>query len=152
VGLIFGLPHLVYLATSSTLTRTFDLTSDKSKPLEILIFAFVAQSLCLLGQANAVSITALILWRLGMGLSMTAGFISLHQMISRVTQKSQAGGFFGWLEGCVKASSIIGGIIASFGFKYNGANSLFVYSASLFIFISVFIGYRTWSVNKERPA
>jgi MFS family permease len=146
IGLLFGLPHFIYLACAGPLSTKI----HKSRFVETLIVTFIMQSIALIGQGLSETLWQILLWRLLMGLSMTTSFICIHGLISNVTLPSQAGGLFGWLESSIKFSVVFGGILASFGYSQFGSRSLFFISAAAFIAPSIFLLYRTWFISKER--
>jgi MFS family permease len=148
LGLLFGLPHLIYLAASLPLSRIL----KQNRSIELLASAFLFQAVTLIGQFSARSLIPLIIWRLLMGIFMTISFICLHRLISNASKPTEAGGLFGWLEGAVKMSSVAGGLLASLFFQYWGSNSLFFFSAAFFFSTAFFLAFRTWVISKESTA
>lgn len=109
-GMLFGLPHAVYLFAALPLTRWL----IHGRRSVILAAAFAVLVLCLAGQALAGSLAALVAWRLGMGLAMTAGFIALHGLIAGVVHDDNAGRAFGWFESSSKWGAVAAGLSAGF--------------------------------------
>jgi MFS family permease len=79
LGLIFGLPHLAYLACAAPLTKII----GSNRLLETLTGAFALQALSILGQALSKSLIVLMSYRLLSGVSMTLIFICIHLMIAK---------------------------------------------------------------------
>jgi MFS family permease len=148
MGMLFGIPHLVYLAAATPLSAKI----KSNRLYETLIGSFILQAVTLLGQSFSHSLTSVILWRVCMGLTMTASFISIHGLIAQVSRPNRAGGLFGWLESSVKVSSVIGGVIASFAYQYSGSNSHFSMSAGILSCTAILLTYRNGLASKERPA
>ena len=109
-GLLFGLPHAVYLLAALPLTR--GLASGRQALTLTVVFAALA--VCLVGQALAGSLAALIVWRLVMGVAMTAGFVALHGLIAGVVHGGNAGRTFGWFESSSKWGAVAAGLSAGF--------------------------------------
>jgi MFS family permease len=109
-GMLFGLPHAIYLIAALPLTRWL----TRGRHSVTLAAAFAVLVLCLAGQALAGSLAALVAWRLGMGLAMTAGFIALHGLITGVVHDGNAGRAFGWFESSSKWGAVAGGLSAGF--------------------------------------
>lgn len=115
-GLLFGVPNLLYLATAGVLTGRF---GQRVSPAG-LAWMFLLMAIALFGQAQAQSLTGLILWRTLMGLAMTGGFIVLHALVAALIHESNAGRTFGWLEsgskwGAVAAGLAAGAMVDGFG-------------------------------------
>lgn len=107
-GVLFGLPHLVYLVLALPLTRWL----GKRHLLVTLEIAYVLLLVSLLGQAQNLGIEWMVVWRLLMGLGMTMGFIVLHGMIASTLKHSSAGKTFGWLESSSKWGGVAAGLCA----------------------------------------
>ncbi|PPC93682.1 MAG: MFS transporter [Methylotenera sp.] len=115
-GLLFGLPHLVYLMLALPMTRWL----GKRYLLVNLGIAFVLLLASLIGQAQQTGIEWLVIWRLLMGIGMTISFIVLHTMIASTIKHHSAGETFGWFEssskwGAVGAGLCAGVVSAQFG-------------------------------------
>ncbi|GAO72177.1 MULTISPECIES: MFS transporter [Comamonas] len=106
-GLLFGLPHLVYLAAAPLLSRRLGLAPS----LGLLATAYGTLVITLLAQAAPLGLPALVTWRLLMGTAMTVGFIALHALVASVVHAGNAGRTFGWFE----SSSKWGGVVAGLG-------------------------------------
>jgi MFS family permease len=126
-GLLFGLPHAVYLLVALPMTRW--LLHGRRVP--ILTVAFGALALSLIGQALTGSLVALIAWRVLMGLAMTAGFIALHGLIAGVVHSSNAGRAFGWFESSSKWGAVAAGLSAGLAAQTFGLNAPFLLGAAL---------------------
>lgn len=105
-GLLFGLPHGVYLLAAPLLSRWLGMR----RPLLTLAVAFAALALSLAGQYSATSLAGLVLGRLAMGLAMTAGFIGLHALVAGVVRSHSAGRSFGWFESSSKWGAVAAGL------------------------------------------
>lgn len=106
-GLLFGLPHLVYLLAAPLLARRFGAPS-----LGVLAFGFFALALALAAQALAHGLPALVGWRLVMGAAMSVGFVGLHALVASVVEAGSAGRSFGWIESSSKWGGAAGGLAA----------------------------------------
>lgn len=107
-GLLFGLPHLVYLLLALPMTRWL----GKSYLLVNLGIAFVLLLASLIGQTQQTDIEWLVIWRLIMGLAMTMSFIVLHAMIASTIRHQSAGATFGWFESSSKWGGVAAGLFA----------------------------------------
>jgi len=121
-GLLFGLPHAVYLLAAVPMTRW--LAHGRRAP--ILATAFGILALSLIGQALAGSLAALIAWRVQMGVAMTGGFIALHGLIASVVHGGNAGRAFGWFESSSKWGAVAAGLSAGFAAQLYGLNAPFL--------------------------
>lgn len=126
-GLLFGLPHAVYLLAALPLTRWL----ARGRRAVTLAAAFAALALCLVGQALAGSLATLIAWRLVMGLAMTAGFIALHGLIAGVVHGGNAGRTFGWFESSSKWGAVAAGLSAGFVAQAVGLSAPFLLGAAI---------------------
>jgi len=107
-GFLFGLPHLVYLATAPLLLHWL----GTFRPLLIVGAAFIAMIVSFIGQIYSSSLEWLIGWRLVMGIAMTTGFIGLHALIAGVVRIGSAGQTFGWFESGSKWGAVGAGFVA----------------------------------------
>lgn len=106
-GLLFGLPHLVYLLAAPLLSRWLG-----TRLLLLTVgTAFAALALSFAAQYLATTVAGLVLGRLVMGLAMTAGFIGLHALVAGVVRSDSAGRAFG----CFESSSKWGAVGAGLG-------------------------------------
>lgn len=115
-GLLFGLPHLVYLAAAPLFSRWL---GTRWRLIAVGV-AFAALMASLFGQVTPWSLGWLVIWRVAMGIAMTAGFIGLHALVAGVVRRHSAGRMFGWFEssskwGAVGAGLVAGGVAALAG-------------------------------------
>lgn len=108
IGLLFGLPHLVYLLLAAPAAHLL----GRGHRLATLAGSFIALSLCCAGQAYVTALWALVAWRLGMGVAMTIAFIALHALMAGVVRARTAGRTFGWFESGAKWGAVAGGLTA----------------------------------------
>lgn len=125
IGLLFGLPHGVYLLAALPLTRWL----GRKRRLATLSLAFAALLLSLAGQSAAEGLEVLIAWRLAMGLAMTLGFIALHALIAGVVHGGNAGRRFGWFESSSKWGAVAAGISAGLAAEAFGLRAPFLLGA-----------------------
>ncbi|MFA5985331.1 MAG: MFS transporter [Methylococcaceae bacterium] len=107
-GVLFGLPNLIYLVTASLLSRYLQ---PYMTPIG-LAWLFLLMAISLIGQAQTANLSALIAWRILMGLAMTGGFIVLHALVASLVCEHSAGRTFGWLESSAKYGAVVAGIAA----------------------------------------
>lgn len=107
-GILFGLPHLVYLVSAAPLS----LFLARRRPQATLATAFLLLAASLAGQALAADVATLSGWRAAMGLAMTAGFIGLHGAVAEVAGAENAGRVFGWLDSASKWGGVGAGVVA----------------------------------------
>lgn len=110
-GLLFGLPHLIYLLCAVPLSRYL----GQRDLVFMLLLSYLLLASSLFGQALFPSLSAVAAWRVVMGLSMTVGFIGLHALIARIVNSDNAGRTFGWFESNAKWGAVIAGLIAGTG-------------------------------------
>lgn len=126
-GLLFGLPHAVYLLAAMPMTRWL----ARRRQAATLAMALAALALCLAGQALASSLVALIAWRLVMGLAMTVGFVALHGLIAGIVHGGNAGRTFGWFESSSKWGAVAAGLSAGFAAQAFSLGSPFLLGAAI---------------------
>ncbi|RFC40175.1 MAG: putative arabinose efflux permease, MFS family [Candidatus Nitrotoga sp. CP45] len=107
-GLLFGLPHLIYLLCAVPLSRYL----GQRGLVFMLSISYLLLAASLFGQALFPSLPAVISWRIVMGFSMTIGFIGLHALIAGIVTSGNAGRTFGWFESSSKWGAVIAGLIA----------------------------------------
>ncbi|RFC32278.1 MAG: putative arabinose efflux permease, MFS family [Candidatus Nitrotoga sp. SPKER] len=107
-GLLFGLPHLIYLLCAMPLSRYL----EQRGLVFMLSISYLLLAASLFGQALFPSLPAVITWRIVMGFSMTIGFIGLHALIAGIVTSGNAGRTFGWFESSSKWGAVIAGLIA----------------------------------------
>lgn len=107
-GLLFGIPHLVYLLCAMPLSRYL----GQGHLLVTLSSSFLLIAGALVAQALFPTLAGLTAGRIAMGLGMTLGFISLHALIAAVVTHENAGRTFGWFESNAKWGAVGAGLIA----------------------------------------
>lgn len=114
-GLLYSLPHGVYLALLLTPYRLFRASRHASMlPVGLAVFA-----VSYLIQAVADTLTTLMLGRLAMGVGMTLCLFAINRETARLASAAGAGRHFGTLDGIGKwagvAAGLLAGITAGFG-------------------------------------
>lgn len=107
-GLLFGLPHLIYLLSAIPLSRYL----GQDSLIVTLALSFLLLAASLLGQALMPALPAVAAWRVVMGLGMTAAYIGLHALIAGLVDSANAGSTFGWFESSSKWGAVGAGLIA----------------------------------------
>lgn len=124
-GLLFGLPHLVYLFCALPMSRYLG--------RQCLLITLVASEAfliaALLGQAWSHDLTAIICWRIAMGVAMTASYIALHGLVAAITDAGNAGRRFGSLEGSTKWGAVVAGLVAGVATTHWGLQAPFLIGA-----------------------
>ena len=129
-GLLFGLPHLVYLVCSLPISRWL----EERGRVAVLKVACLLLAASLLGQVWAPTWPALTAWRLLMGLGMTAAMVSLNGLIAGVVQQAGAGSTFGWLESSSKWGAVLAGFTAGLAaHTFDARFPFFIGAAALLI-------------------
>ena len=149
-GVLFALPHLVYLLGAAPLSRRV-----RERPLALFAGALGVLAVSLVAQAAAPSLPSLVVARLLMGLAMTVCFIALHGFVADVVREGRAGKAFGWFEasskwGGVAAGCAAGGVSAAWGLA-----SPFLLGAVGAVGAAVYVVQRmsrTAPVGQVRPA
>ncbi|SOZ38488.1 MFS transporter [Cupriavidus neocaledonicus] len=126
-GLLFGLPHLVYLAAAPLLSRRLGLAPS----LTLLATAYGTLALALVAQAAPLGLPALVAWRLLMGIAMTVGFIALHALVASVVHAGNAGRTFGWFESSSKWGGVAAGLGAGAAVSLAGQRAPYLLGAAL---------------------
>lgn len=126
-GLLFALPHAVYLAAAHPLTRWM----AGRRQLGALALAFVLLALSLAAQAWVASLAALVAWRLVMGTAMTACFVALHGLVAGVVRADTAGRTFGWFESSAKWGGVAAGLGAGLAASGFGVHAPFWFAAAV---------------------
>lgn len=126
-GLLFGLPHLVYLAAAPVLSRRLGLAPS----LGLLATAYGTLVVTLLAQAAPLGLPALVAWRLLMGTAMTVGFIALHALVASVVHVGNAGRTFGWFESSSKWGGVVAGLGAGAAVSLAGQRAPYLFGAAL---------------------
>ncbi|SPS00102.1 MFS transporter [Cupriavidus taiwanensis] len=128
-GLLFGLPHLVYLAAAPLLSRRLGLAPS----LTLLATAYGTLAVALLAQAAPLGLPALVAWRLLMGIAMTVGFIALHALVASVVHAGNAGRTFGWVESSSKWGGVAAGLGAGAAVSLAGQRAPYLLGAALLV-------------------
>ncbi|WP_373376854.1 MFS transporter [Cupriavidus nantongensis] len=128
-GLLFGLPHLVYLAAAPLLSRRLGLVPS----LTLLASAYGTLAVALLAQAAPLGLPALVAWRLLMGIAMTVGFIALHALVASVVHAGNAGRTFGWFESSSKWGGVAAGLGAGAAVGLAGQRAPYLLGAALLV-------------------
>lgn len=134
-GLLFGLPHLLYLLCAAPLSRWL----GKIHLLLTLASALLLLMIALLGHVWADTLTALIAWRLLMGLAMTMAFIGLHGATAAVVNSAHAGRTMGHLDSGSKWGGVAGAIMAGFAVGAGGMASPFYLGVACLIFTLAYL-------------
>jgi MFS family permease len=124
-GLLFGLPHIVYLVACIPLgghLRARD-------PAPWFATGAVIVGTALMIQAFTASLAIFALARLALGVGMTLGYVALNALIADTIDDASAGRTFGWFDSGAKIATIVasvgGGLVAA-GL---GMTALFLVSA-----------------------
>lgn len=125
-GLLFGLPHLVYLIIAAPWV-----TYLGQRRLAALALAFLGLAVTLVGQVLAQSLWGLAFWRVAMGVAMTLGFVALHGLVASVVHAGNAGKTFGWLESGSKWGAVLAGLLAGLGAQALDLRAPFLLGAGL---------------------
>lgn len=125
-GLLFGLPHLVYLVIAAPWS-----TYLGQRRLAALALAFLGLAVTLVGQVLAQSLWGLAFWRVAMGVAMTLGFVALHGLVASVVHAGNAGKTFGWLESGSKWGAVLAGLLAGLGAQALDLRAPFLLGAGL---------------------
>ncbi len=124
-GLLFGLPHLVYLLTAGPLGRF----TDPLPPIAVLGSGLALLVVSLLGQGASHDGFALTAWRLLMGIAMTLGYVALHDLIASAVRRQSAGASMGRLDSSAKWGGVLAGVAAGLVFAQFGQAGPFLVAA-----------------------
>lgn len=133
-GLLFGLPHLVYLVIAAPLSARLG-----QRRLAALALAFAGLAIALVGQALAQSLWGLAWWRVAMGVAMTLGFVALHGLVAAMVHAGNAGKTFGWLESGSKWGAVLAGLLAGLGVQALDLRAPFLLGAGLIASAAVYL-------------
>lgn len=125
-GLLFGLPHLVYLFCAFPMSRRL----GRDHLLGTLAASQVLLIVALLAQAWSHDLVALMAWRIVMGVAMTACYIALHGLVAAITHAGNAGRRFGALEGSTKWGAVAAGLVAGIAATHWGLHAAFLIGAA----------------------
>jgi MFS family permease len=124
-GLLFGLPHLVYLLCAFPMSRYL----GQQGLLATLVVSQALLAATLLGQAWSHQLAAMVGWRIAMGIAMTASYIALHGLVAAITNAGNAGRRFGSLEGSTKWGAVAAGLVAGIAAARWGLHAPFLIGA-----------------------
>lgn len=135
-GLLFGLPHLVYLLLAVPLSRWL----GRSHLLATMAGACAMLALALAGQAwsGGAHWQWLGAWRLLMGLGMTLAYLSLHGLIASLVKHDNAGRTFGWFESSSKWGAVAAGVGAGLLVQQAGLRAPFAAGAAVMLACAVY--------------
>lgn len=130
-GLLFGLPHLVYLLCAVPLSRWL----GRSHLLATMAGACLLLSLALAGQAwsGGAHWQLLGACRLLMGFGMTLAYLALHGLIASLVQRDNAGHTFGWFESSSKWGAVAAGLAAGLLVQHAGLRAPFIVGAAVML-------------------
>jgi MFS family permease len=130
-GLLFGLPHLVYLLCAVPLSRWL----GRSHLLATMAGACLLLALALGGQAwsGGAQWQLLGAWRLLMGFGMTLAYLALHGLIASLVQHDNAGHTFGWFESSSKWGAVAAGLAAGLLVQQAGLRAPFIVGAAVML-------------------
>ncbi|MFI6013135.1 MFS transporter [Streptomyces sp. NPDC051243] len=109
-GVLFALPHLVYLVSALAVHAAF-----RDRPRAGLALGFACIALGLGGHGAAGSLTSLIAVRLLLGVGLTLGLVCLSVLAADCAKGRAPGGMFGSLEFFSKAGAVAAGLAAAAG-------------------------------------
>lgn len=133
-GLLFGLPHLVYLVCFAAFSRWF----GEHAVVPMLVVALLLLGVSLLGQVQVLSLAGLTAYRLLMGVAMTLAFIALHGAIAAQVKVETAGTSMGWMDSSAKWGGVFGAIGAGLAAHGGGLAAPFLVGAACLMLI---VGY-----------
>ncbi|WP_329223157.1 MFS transporter [Streptomyces sp. NBC_01485] len=109
-GVLFALPHLVYLVSALAVHSAF-----RDRPRAGVVLGFTCVALGLAGHGVAASLPALIAVRLLLGAGLTLGLVSLSVLAADCARGRAPGGLFGSIEFFSKAGAVAAGVAAAAG-------------------------------------
>ncbi|MGN9759939.1 MFS transporter [Streptomyces sp. SD31] len=109
-GVLFALPHLVYLVAALAVHAAFH-----DRPRSGIALGFTCIALGLAGHGVAGSLTTLIAVRLLLGAGLTLGLVCLSVLAADCARGRAPGGMFGSLEFFSKAGAVAAGLAAAVG-------------------------------------
>lgn len=107
-GLLFGLPHLVYLLCAHPLSRCF----GRRRLLATLSISQTLVAVTLLAQVYSHDSLVMAGWRIAMGVALATSYIAIHGLVAAITDTGNAGRRFGALEGSTKWGAVAAGLAA----------------------------------------
>ncbi|MEU4710895.1 MFS transporter [Nocardia salmonicida] len=108
VGVLFAVPHLVYLATATTAQRVVRLDTSS-----LVIIGFGCLALGSAAHLWADSLTELVLIRVLLGVGLTLCLLGRNALAARCASRRPAGRMFGSLEFFAKAGAVAAGLTAT---------------------------------------
>jgi MFS family permease len=144
-GLLFGLPHAVYLLAAWPLMRW----STRGRRTAWLAAAFTVLLLSVLGHALTSSLPVLCALRFLMGAAMTLGFIALHGLIAATVHAGNAGRSFGWFESSSKWGAVAAGLGAGIVAQAFGLHAPYFLAAAVLLLA---IAWLALLLRGARPA
>ena len=109
-GVLFALPHLVYLVSALAVHSAF-----RDRPRAGIALGFACIALGLAGHGVAGSLSTLIAVRLLLGAGLTLGLVCLSVLAADCVKGRSPGGLFGSLEFFSKAGAVAAGLAAAAG-------------------------------------
>lgn len=146
-GLLFGLPHAVYLVAAWPLTR-WSVRGPRSRWLAVSLAVLL---LSVLGQALTGSLAALVAWRLLMGAATTLSFIALHGLIAATVHAGNAGRSFGWFESSAKWGAVAAGLAAGIAVQALDLRTPFLLAAGALVLACASLGLML-RTSRHQPA
>lgn len=126
-GLLYGLPHGVYLLAAAPLSAWLAGREGAGK----LALALVLTAFGLAGQVLARDLGELLAWRVLLGLGSSACYVLLNGLVARITEASHAGRRFGRLEACTKWGAVSAGLAAAALGRYAAPEHCFTLGAAI---------------------
>jgi len=114
-GLLFAVPHLLFLLAAVPLHDTLARRPDASVGAG---FGLVALGLA--GHVTADSLTDLVVARICLGAGLTLGLVGLAAIAAATARGRSPGRMFGWVELFSKAGAVASGVVATATFAWMG--------------------------------
>ncbi|OAJ34918.1 MFS transporter [Piscirickettsia salmonis] len=153
LGLLFGLPHAVYLIS------IFSLQKYRQQPSQqpwIFTGALILLAFSLYWQCITTGFFTLIILRIVMGAAITLGFISLNRMIATLKLQQQEGKVFGWLDSISKWAGVCAGLAAGFSYQFLGITAPFIISSFILLIAAfsliIYLCKRQYTVTRSYHA
>ncbi|TNF68924.1 MAG: MFS transporter [Gammaproteobacteria bacterium] len=151
-GLLFGLPHAVFLVIIFMLQHKI---SNYSNQVTIFILSLLLLALSITFQAFISSSGLFFILRLLMGVFMTISYISLNKMIASIKLTQKEGYIFGWLDSFNKYGGVLAGIFAGICFSLFGISGPFLLSSLVLFIFAIFLiiyQFNDLSISNQRKA
>lgn len=108
-GLLFGLPHALFLLLAWPLGRRL-----QASGVRVSLGRYAAVTCAgLLLQALATSLAVMVAGRIVMGIGMTGAYLAINTLAAASSHAARAGSHFGRLEGANKWGAVCAGLLAS---------------------------------------